>query len=329
MTAASGETGSSGLLSSFELRHVRAFVEVVEQGTVSAAAERLRVAQPALSRTVMQLERSIGAQLFARRAQRLALTDAGRAFLPEARLLLSQASAAMSHAQRAARGEVGRLTIAFTESAMYSGIVATTVRRFSTAFPSALFDLRELSTAEQVAALLAQDIDIAFVCGRTVSMPASLNGRRVLEDRLVAAVPEGHPLAHHDQISVSDLATEALVLPRTYLALGLHKAVRDAWAAAGLIAPPIQDAAQLHTVVSLVSARVGLGLVPASMREFRPTGVTYLPLTGLPFTITTNAVWRDDDPSVTIQRFLALIPNNPDMTTQDVIDSPQESATSR
>jgi DNA-binding transcriptional LysR family regulator len=98
------------------------------------------------------------------------------------------------------------------------------------------------------------------------------------------------------------------VLPRTYLALGLHKAVRDAWAAAGLSAPPIQDAAQLHTVVSLVSARVGLGLVPASMREFRPTGVTYIPITGLPFLITTNAVWRDDDPSVTIQRFLALVP---------------------
>ena len=293
----------------FELRHVRAFVEVVEQGTVSAAAERLRVAQPALSRTVMQLERSVGAQLFARRSQRLALTDAGRAFLPEARSLLSQALVATSRAQRAARGEIGRLTIGFTESAMYSGIVAATVRRFRTKSPSVLFDLRELSTAEQVAALLAHEIDIAFVCGRTVSMPARLTGRRVLEDQLVAAVPDGHAFARRRQLSVMDLTTEALVLPRSYLPLGLHKAVRDAWAAAGLVAPPIQDAAQLHTVVSLVSARVGLGLVPASMREFRPTGVSYIPLTGLPFLITTNAVWRDDDPSVTIQRFLALVPH--------------------
>ncbi len=146
-------------------------------------------------------------------------------------------------------------------------------------------------------------------------MSASLAGRRVLEDQLIAAVPESHPLARRRQISVTDLSTESLVLPRTYLALGLHKAVRDAWAAAGVSAPPIQDAAQLHTVVSLVSARVGLGLVPESMREFRPVGVTYVPVTGLPFLINTNAVWRDDDPSATIQRFLALIPRSASLPT--------------
>lgn len=309
------EAEASSAAPQFELRHVRAFVEVVEQGTVSAAAERLRVAQPALSRTVMQLERSVGTQLFARRAQRLALTDAGRAFLPEARSLLAQALVATSHAQRAARGEVGRLTIGFTESAMYSGMVATTVRSFRVKSPGVVFDLRELTTAEQVAALLAHDIDVAFVCGRTVSMTASLAGRRVLEDQLIAAVPESHPLARRRQLSVADLSTESLVLPRTYLALGLHKAVRDAWAAAGVSAPAIQDAAQLHTVVSLVSARVGLGLVPESMREFRPAGVTYVPVTGLPFLINTNAVWRDGDPSATIQRFLALVPRRPDLPT--------------
>jgi DNA-binding transcriptional LysR family regulator len=293
--------------SQLEFRHIRAFVEVVDHGTVSAAAVRLRVAQPALSRTVMQLEKHIGAELFARRARRLELTDAGKAFLPEARVLLDRAELATQHAQRASRGEIGRVTIGFTESAMYSGVVATAVRNFTAQQPGVVFDLREIGTVRQVELLLSHEIDVGFVCGRTVSMPSTLAGKMVLEDHLVAAIPEGHELARRRQLSLGELASGPVVLPATYTHLGLHKAVRDAWTNAGIEAAPIQDAAQLNTVMSLIAAGVGIGLVPSSMRGFRPTGVVFLPVKGFSFLLNTDAVWRDGEPSLIVQRFLDLV----------------------
>jgi DNA-binding transcriptional LysR family regulator len=140
-----------------------------------------------------------------------------------------------------------------------------------------------------------------------VSMASALSGKRVLEDHLVAVLPEGHSLAGRRHVSIRDLTSESIVLPGTYSHLGLHKALRDAWAEAGIEEAPIQDAAQLNTVVSLVAAGVGIGLVPASMREFRPNGVVFLPVRGFSFLLNTNAVWRNGEPSDTVHRFLELI----------------------
>src|SRR5512132_145644 len=106
-----------------ELRHLRYFVAVAEELNFGRAATRLRIAQPPLSRQIRDLEREIGTPLFERVARGVELTPAGRAFLPEARLTLAQAERAQRTAQRAARGEIGRLRVGFVEAATYSSIL--------------------------------------------------------------------------------------------------------------------------------------------------------------------------------------------------------------
>src|SRR6476619_6209369 len=169
-----------------ELRHLRYFVAVAEELNFGRAAQRLHIAQPPLSRQIRDLEREVGTPLFERGARGVELTHAGRAFLPEVRLTLAQAERAQRTAQRAARGETGRLRVGFVDAATLSGILPDVLAFFRMHLPSIGLSLFEMDPPQQADALRDGRIDLGIVQSPPADAERWLRVTSVFQDPLVA-----------------------------------------------------------------------------------------------------------------------------------------------
>src|SRR5580693_2986588 len=177
-----------------ELRHLRYFVAVAEEGHVTRAAERLGIQQPPLSLQIQALERELDVQLFLRKPRGVELTDAGRALLEDARAILAQVEHAFSTTRRTARGEQGRIAVGFTSSAPFHPFVPRVIRAFRESFPLIALTLEEGGTVELLEDLRNERIDAAFV--RTpVADPMGVTINPLLEEAMLAALPSTHALA--------------------------------------------------------------------------------------------------------------------------------------
>src|SRR5262245_4501716 len=177
-----------------ELRHLRYFIAVAEEGHITRAAERLDMEQPPLSRLIKAVERELGAQLFRRKPRGVELTDAGRAFLDKARSVLASLDNAVETTRSTARGEQGRLCIGVTPTSPFHPFVPHAIRAFREAFPLVMVTLEEAQTNELIEHLRHERIDVAFVR----SPPADPEGLAVfplLEEAIVVALPDKHVLA--------------------------------------------------------------------------------------------------------------------------------------
>src|SRR3982751_6322411 len=172
-----------------ELRHLRYFVAVAEELNFGRAADRLRIAQPPLSRQIRDLERELGTALFERVPRGVELTAAGRAFLPEARLTLAQAERAQRTAQRAARGEIGRLRVGFVEVAIYSGVLPEVLGFFRMHLPDIGLSLFEMDALQQAEAFREGRIDLGILHSPPPDAERWLRVEPVYSEPLVAAVP--------------------------------------------------------------------------------------------------------------------------------------------
>jgi DNA-binding transcriptional LysR family regulator len=248
-----------------ELRHLRAFVAVADAEHVTRAAAQLRIAQPALSRQIQQLEAAVGAALLTRAGRGVRLTAAGRAFLEDARRLLGDASGAVARARQVARGAGGVLRVGFIEVASASGLVPEAVRRFGAAYPGVALDLRELTSTGQLAALRSHELDVGLVCGKSAGRADGVTAVTVLADPLVAVIPCRHPLAAARRIAPARLGGEPLLLVRRHLGAALHDDVLAALAGAGATAGRVHEVSQLQTIVHLAAAGVGIGIVPRAV----------------------------------------------------------------
>src|ERR1700761_9290059 len=177
-----------------ELRHLRYFIAVAEQLHFGQAAEMLGIAAPTLTVQIQQIERTLDAQLFTRTKRSVALTQAGEAFLVEARAALEQFERAVNIGRRAGRGELGRVNLGFVGSAAFSGVLQQQVRAFREARPHVLIDTHEFPMDELPALLEDGRVDIAFV-RMPVELSTSLRTHVLLRDRFCAALPAEHPLA--------------------------------------------------------------------------------------------------------------------------------------
>src|SRR5829696_8369374 len=200
-----------------ELRHLRYFVVVAEELHFGRAAERLHIAQPPLSRQIRDLERELGTPLFERVPRGVELTAAGRAFLPEARLTLAQAERAQRTAQRAARGESGRLRVGFVEAATYSGILPEVLGFFRMHLPNIGLSLFEMDALQQAEALHDGRIDLGILHSAPADAERWLRAEPVYADPLVAAVPDTHRVApnaspRRRRIALDELAADPFVL---------------------------------------------------------------------------------------------------------------------
>ena len=260
-----------------ELRHLRYFVAVAEELHFGRAAARLNVAQPALSQQIKQLERELGALLLARTKRRVALTEPGRLFLTEARRTLAQAALAVEVARGAEAGEVGRLRLGYVDAALWSPLPEV-IRAFRERFPRVALTMLERMPTEQPEDIRRGDIDLAI--GPPPPAAAPVEVTPFTEETGMVALPAAHPLAGCEAIAIGDLADAPWLLVPARVPSRLRDLTLRAAAAAGFTPRVAQEARELDTLIALVSAGLGVTLVPASAARFPRPGVVFRPLAG-------------------------------------------------
>jgi DNA-binding transcriptional LysR family regulator len=284
-----------------ELRHLRYFVAVAEELHFGRAASRVGIAQPPLSKQIQQLEDEIGVKLFKRTKRRVSLTHAGETFLKDARQALDLSERAIRSAQRADRGEIGRLVVGFVGSATYS-FLPYALRSFRSRFPHVELFLRELTTYEQLDGLHTKAVDAGFV--RQPIKDDALFIETLLQEPFILALPTHHALASRASISLKMLATEGFVMFSRQQRTTFHDQVVSLCHQAGFSPKVVQEAVQIPTVLGLVSAGMGVTLVPASIKKLQFAGVVYRDLAQLDRITELAMAYRRDDESPVLQSFL-------------------------
>ncbi|KER66168.1 LysR family transcriptional regulator [Burkholderia cepacia] len=258
-----------------ELKQLRAFVTLAEELHFGRAAQRLFIVQPALSMQIKALEEELGARLFERDRHKVELSDTGRVFLPEARATLQQAARAEQMARLSSRGEIGTLRIAFVSSVL-PVLLPAVLRTMRERYPLIALELKDLPTPDQIAALRDRRIDFGMI--RLPAAYAGIDTRVVLEEGFVVALPLDHPLAAHDAISPAALRGQpAFVLARRY-APGFHDDMLLALSRAGTTLEIAQEFGEFTTMLALVAAGMGIGLIPAEAASALPPNVLSRPL---------------------------------------------------
>ncbi len=288
-----------------EYRHLKFFLAVAEELHFTRAAARLQVAQPHLSQEIRRLERELGVELFARSKRRVALTAGGQAFLRHVRLIFAATADAVRAAQRASRGETGRLGIGFVSAAAY-GVLPDAIRRFRLGRPELELVLTELNSDQQFEALRSGRVDVGLLHPPREAEPG-LDIETIFLEPLVVALSERHDLATSRRIRLGLLAEEPWILwPREISSL-LYDETMRACAAAGFAPRIVQEATKMSTVVSLVASGLGIALVPGSAARLRFPGTVYRPLEQSGPAVPLALAWRRGDTAPALMPFLATV----------------------
>ncbi|WP_322022129.1 LysR substrate-binding domain-containing protein [Burkholderia sp. BCC1977] len=292
-----------------DLRQWRYFVTVADERHFGRAAERLSMTQPPLSQAIRALEDTLGVALFARTKRSVALTAVGAALLPDVRRLLASADALPPLARRLARGETGSLSLAFVSTADY-GLLPSLLRAFGARYPQVRLQLAEATSDVQIDELVAGRIDAGLVIPPVPPRHAAgLSYLPVEREPLVVAMPAAAApgVPEDEPVHLADLAALPLVIFPRRLAPGFYDIITGCYGAAGETPRIGQEAIQMQTIVSLVSAGMGVALVPQSLRNLRRTGVVYRPLAGDAPVVETGLVWRTGDVSPVLAGFIDVV----------------------
>jgi DNA-binding transcriptional LysR family regulator len=289
-----------------ELRHFRYFVAVAEELHFSRAAARLNIATPTLSHQIQSLESILGAQLFTRKTRSaVVLTRAGKRFLDEARATLKQADHAASVVRRAARGEVGNLAIGYLFAASCTGLLSAAITGFRAGHPDVSFQLRKLEPFTLYEAVADGEIDVAFTRAAD-RYPAGLSGFVVLRLPLYLAMPQGHRLAARTQISPDLLDDEEYVSTSVAMEVGLWGNIAGVMAKT---ASPriVARADDVFSVLTLVSAGVGISIVSEAMLRLAIPGVVFRRLSGIAQEAEFAVVYRRNEDAPVVKAFIQML----------------------
>lgn len=295
-----------------ELRHLRYFAAVADTRHFGRAAERLHMAQPALSQSIRQLEAELGTPLFARTTRQVRLTPAGEFFQVEVARILGAVEESVRGVRRIAAGRQGLVRIAFTGSAAHTQLprMARIVKR---ELPGMALEIHaDLLTPAQVSGLTDGSLDVGVL--RPPMSEAGLEHRTISTEPLVLAVAADHRLATEPVISMTDLRTETFVL-----FAGTDSAVNDAVVrscrTAGFVPHHEHEAAGISVLLPLVAADLGVALVPASVRAAPLTGVVFRDVADAA-TVELALAWRADESNPAVLAVLdalaAADDNSPD-----------------
>lgn len=296
-----------------ELRHLRYFVVVAEEGHFTRAAERLGMQQPPLSQQIRALEQELGFELFRRHPKGAALTAGGEIFLQEARAVLANVDAAVARATLASTGAAGRLSVGFTSSAAAHPLIPCVMRAYREAWPQVVLEFREGNAAELTDALVHDKLDVAFL-RRPVSKPDGLAFHSLLEEELLLVLPVGHPAlprtraGERASVPLSALRDERFILVRRSGAPGMYANLVEACVQAGFVPNIAIEVERMLTNISLVAAGAGVSAVPASMQGFHAESVVYCAIEDAPPTLSAplTLAWREQAQRPTLRHLIEL-----------------------
>jgi DNA-binding transcriptional LysR family regulator len=292
-----------------ELRHLRYFVAVAEELNYRKASERLRVAQPALSSQIKDLEDELGVKLLDRNTGGVRLTNAGSAFLAESRLTLAQAQHAIVIAQEASKGLRGQLTIGYS-GPLLMGFMPACLKRFHDKFPSVEVDLVEMPVADQITALEAGTLHIGFTIAGAAPLPKHLREVEVLRSLIRVALSRGHRLAKLKRIALAELENETILCISNKKGSILHgEAIRRIFTGRKLRLRPIRAIDGAEAFRASLEGGMGVSLIPQIGSLLGSRDLLFKPIkeTGPDLILILHAVWHEKQTSQLTTNFIDLM----------------------
>ncbi|TMV84825.1 LysR family transcriptional regulator [Thioclava sp. BHET1] len=292
-------------LTALSLRRLRQFLIVAETLHMARAAEQIGIAQPALSQQIRALEEGLGVRLFHRRKRGIELTAAGESYRQSAARLIASHHEAAERARLMARGELGRIVVGHVPSALFSPSFPQLLRRLADDLPDVELHLREGLIRDLSRDVITGQIDIALLRA-PVAAQSDLAQLALPEQRLLVAVPRQHPLARKASVGVTDLVGLPLVGYSDPTDVGIMQIVNRVADRAGVSLTLRWSVSTMTGILGLVAEGFGYGIVPAGLEAFGPQTLAFVPLSEEGATAGLCYVWRREDISPALARFLSL-----------------------
>jgi LysR family hca operon transcriptional activator len=287
-----------------ELRHLRYFVAVAEEGSLTVAAEkRLHTAQPSLSRQIRDLEYEVGAQLLVRSARGVELTQSGRAFLNHARLALAQVEAAVEAARRVAQPAKPTFALGFLTGQEMDWLPEV-MRMLRDELPNIEVSVSSQYSPDLAQGLMRGKLDLAFMRAET-QMP-ELEYRVVVQEPLLIVMPSDHRLASQDTVALEDIVGETFI-GMSNTAPALRVVIEEYLERTGVALTPAHRVDNLAMAMSLIASTRGVALLPAYAKNFLPWAVTSRPIAGEAPTIDLVVGYNKTNTSPILKLFLSRL----------------------
>jgi len=291
-----------------DIHKLKAFVAVVEESNISRAAVRLNMQQPPLTRIIKGLENELNAQLLKRLPRGVEATEAGKVLYQEALTILAHAQAIPQRVKNITQGLEGQLNIGFTNSVGLHPFLPALLRNFREAFPAVSIHLEEDGSNSLIDSISNDKNDIVFL-RKPAPLGAGLNSLHVLDEPLIVAMPNNHPLAEQpNAIQLLALEPYDFVLYRRLAGQDLFDNIMASCYQAGFSPKIVQEAPRLTSSLNLIAAGIGLSIVPEAIRDFWNKQIVYKPLKAdLPCIAPIYAVYKHNPENVRLQHVLQLL----------------------
>lgn len=293
-----------------DFHKLKAFVVVVEESNISRAAVRLNMQQPPLTRIIKSLEDELGASLLKRLPRGVEATEAGKALYQEALTILAHAEAIPKRVHNIAKGLEGQINLGFTNSVGLHSFLPAVLRQFREAFPAVSIHLEEDASSALIDSIRNEENDIVFL-RKPAPISFGLNSVHILDESLIVALPNNHPLAEGDApVHLLDLEPYDFVLYRRLAGQDLFDNILASCYQAGFSPNIVQEAPRLTSSLNLIAAGIGLSIVPEAIRDFWNKQIVYKTLQAdTPCIAPIYAVYRADLKNVRVEHIFQLLRN--------------------
>ena len=289
-----------------EFRQFEAFLAVAEELHFGRAAEKLHMAQPALSRIIRLLERELGTELFERTTRKVRLTPSGEALIEPAKVIHVHVDGVRRIARSAQQGEIGSVKVGFAGTTGYS-IMSILAREVSREQPGISLELQpQMYSGEALAMLRDGEIDLGVISSVA---PVGISTLLARNETLMLALPSDHELASQEEVSVGQLRDQRFIAYPASHGSRVRDAMLSLCTAAGFVPHVAQEAPDPYSLLALVGADVGVAIVVGSSRHIQVDGVTYRPLIGSDISLPIALAWRDSNPSLALRTVVGLAKN--------------------
>ncbi len=288
-----------------ELRHLRYFVAVADEMSITKAAKVLRLAQPSLTRQIKNLEEELHVSLFRREKKRLELTEDGQFFLARARRLLNQAELDVDDLRSHSKGESSPLKIGYMLDMQYD-LLPVTLSAFRRVWPKVTLNLHEMTAAEQIQALHKNKIQIGFVREPGLPPLSGLQHDVITKCKMMAVLPDTYPVKKKTALRLGDLSGKAFISlsEDDYPGTGewLNRVCREA----GFTPNITHESSSTATLIHMVGLEMGVALLPESCVRLPHEGVIFHPLAEVVYS-KTHLLWRKENFSLPLQHYIRIV----------------------